>query len=162
MDDSKFISWTIGGSFSLKAFKKKKLGGISALRFGSEYQYAYNPSNYQDTLRKLSDNYFSVFAESDIYITNDLAAKIGGRYEYSSVIKRSDFAPRVSLAYKTGRHAQVSVAYGVFYQKPGNQQLAYSNQLLYQKATHYIVNFQQMTTDRIFRIEAYFKQYDDR
>ena len=145
----------------VKAVFEKKLGGISAIRFGSEYQYSYNPSTYQDTLRKLTDNYFSIFAESDIYITNDLAAKIGGRYEYSSIIKRSDFAPRVSLAYKTGKHAQVSLAYGIFYQKPGNQQLAYTDNLQYQKATHYILNFQQMTTDRIFRIEAYYKQYED-
>jgi outer membrane receptor for ferrienterochelin and colicin len=42
----------------------------------------------------------SVFAESDIYITNDLAAKIGGRVEQSSLIDKTNFAPRFSLAYK--------------------------------------------------------------
>jgi len=28
------------------------------------------------------------------------------------------------------------------------------------KATHYIINYQKMTTDRIFRVEAYYKEYD--
>ncbi|MBS1599357.1 MAG: TonB-dependent receptor [Bacteroidetes bacterium] len=143
-----------------KAVFEKKLGGLSAIRFGAEYWYAYSPATYNDTLHKLIDNYTSVFAESDIYITNDLAAKIGARFEHSSIINKSDVAPRVSLAYKTGKDAQVSLAYGIFYQKPENQQLSYSTNLGYTKATHYIINYQKLTKDRIFRVEAYYKKYD--
>ncbi|HMH31760.1 MAG TPA: TonB-dependent receptor [Puia sp.] len=145
----------------IKAVFEKKLGGISALRFGSEYGHAYNPSTYQDTLRTITDNYFAAFAETDIYITNDMAAKLGARYEYSSVIKQSNLAPRISLAYKTGRNAQVSLAYGIFYQKPENQQLAYTRQLGFIQATHYIINYQRMTNEQIFRLEAYYKTYQD-
>jgi vitamin B12 transporter len=144
-----------------KAVFEKKLGGLSAIRFGGEYGHASNPSTYQDTLRKIVDDYFAAFAESDIYLTNDLAAKIGARYEHSSIVHQSNLAPRVSLAYKTGDHAQVSVAYGIFYQKPENQQLAYSNTLGFTRATHYILNYQKMTNERIFRVEAYYKQYQN-
>ncbi len=145
-----------------KAVFEKKLGGISAIRFGSECWYSYDNSNFNDTFRaKLRDNYTAVFAESDIYLTNEIAAKIGGRVEYSSILNKSDIAPRVSLAYKTGKDAQVSMAYGIFYQKPENSQLDYATNLGYTRATHYIINYQKMSNDRIFRVEAYYKKYDD-
>src|SRR5205085_12573497 len=107
------------------------------------------------------ENFESVFAETDIYITNDLAAKLGGRYEYSSLINRSNLAPRISLAYKVGVGAQLSAAYGVFYQKPENNQLVYTTDLGYTKATHYILTYQKSTNDRIFRTEVFYKKYDD-
>jgi hypothetical protein len=145
----------------IKAVFEKRLGGLSAIRFGSEYWYAYNPATYNDTVHTLIDNYYAAFAEGDIYVTNDLAAKLGARFEHSSIINKSDIAPRISLAYKTGRHAQVSLAYGIFYQKPENQQLSYTTNLGFTKATHYIINYQMMTTERIFRVEAYYKKYED-
>ena len=149
-----------------KAVFDKKLGGISYIRFGTEYWYSYNTQKYNslpfiDTLYKFKDNYNAVFAESDIFLTNELAAKLGLRYEHSSVIKKSDLAPRVSLAYKTGQDAQVSLAYGIFYQKPENSQLFYSTNVGFTKATHYIINYQKMSKDRIFRVEAYYKKYED-
>ena len=145
----------------IKAVFDKKLGAISSIRFGGEYQHAYNTTLYNDTLHKLVDNYTAAFAESDIYITNELAAKLGARAEYSSVIQKASIAPRLSLAYKTGKDAQVSLAYGVFYQKPENTQLFYTTSLGFTKATHYIINYQKMTKDRVFRVEAYYKKYDD-
>ncbi len=144
----------------IKAVFEKKLGGLSAIRFGAEHWYAYNPAVFRDTLHKLIDHYTAAFAESDIYITNDLAAKLGARFEHSSLINKSDIAPRVSLAYKTGKNAQVSLAYGIFYQKPENQQLTYATALGFTRATHYIINYQKLTPERIFRVEAYYKTYD--
>ena len=145
----------------IKAVFEKRLVGISTVRFGSEYWYAFNKNNYNDTLSRLVDNYQAVFAETDIYLTNDLAAKIGGRFEHSSIISKTNFAPRLSLAYKVGKGAQVSAAYGIFYQKPENTQLIYTTSLGYTKATHYIINYQKMTNERIFRVEAFYKKYDD-
>jgi vitamin B12 transporter len=154
----------------IKAVFDKKLGGISSLRFGGEYWYAFNTQLYNDTaihlsyngqLQKFTDNYTAAFAESDIFLTNELAAKIGLRYEYSGLLAKSDIAPRVSLAYKTGKDAQISMAYGIFYQKPENSQLFYTSNLGFTKATHYIINYQKMTKERIFRVEAYYKQYAD-
>lgn len=145
----------------VKAVFEKRLGGISAIRFGGEYQYAYNSSRYNDTLRTLIDHYIAGFVESDIYLTNALAAKIGLRAEQNSVIGKSNIAPRISLAYKTGKDAQVSLAYGEFYQKPENIQLFYTTSLGFTRATHYIINYQKMTKDQVFRIEAYYKKYKD-
>ncbi|HEY6976626.1 MAG TPA: TonB-dependent receptor [Chitinophagaceae bacterium] len=145
----------------IRAVFEKKLPGISTLRFGSEYWHAVNNNNFNDTISKLIDNYQAVFAETEIHVTNDLAALIGGRFEHSSIIDKMNFAPRISLAYKVGKGAQVSAAYGIFYQKPENQQLIYTTNLGYTKATHYIINYQKSVTDRIFRVEAFYKKYED-
>jgi vitamin B12 transporter len=143
-----------------KAVFEKKLSGLSSLRFGAEYWYNYNPLTYNDTLRVLRDQLASLFAETNIYLTNELAAQIGVRYEYSTLLKQSDIGPRISLAYKTGKNAQISAAYGIFYEKPDNQQLFYTSDLKFTQATHYILNYQKMSKDQIFRIEAYYKLYN--
>lgn len=145
----------------VKAVLEKKLRGISAIRFGSEYWYAYNKSSYNGYDSVLKDNFNAVFAEADLHLTNDLAAQIGGRFEHASVINKSNFAPRISLAYRTGVGAQVSLAYGQFYQKPETQQLITTTNLGYTKATHYIINYQKSIQDRIFRVEAFYKKYED-
>lgn len=145
-----------------KAVFEKRLFGISTIRFGGEFLHSVNDNNYNDTLKsKLVDNFESLFAETDIYVTNDLAAKIGGRFENSSILDKVNFAPRISLAYKVGIGAQVSAAYGIFYQKPEYQQLIYTRSLGYSKATHYILTYQKTTNDRIFRAEVFYKKYAD-
>jgi vitamin B12 transporter len=144
-----------------RAVFEKKLGGLSALRFGSEYWHTYYRPKYKDSLFKQIDNYTAVFAEASIYISKDLAAQLGARFEHSSLINRSDIAPRVSLAYKTGKNSQVSVAYGIFYQKPESQQLFSSTNVGFTKAIHYIANYQKIYNQRTFRTEVYYKKYED-
>ena len=74
-----------------------------------------------------------------------------------------NLAPRVSIAYKTGQYSQFSLAYGDFYQVPQNNFLhSYpSVHFKYEKATHYILNFQHISDLRTFRIECYNKEYDN-
>jgi vitamin B12 transporter len=145
----------------IKLVMEKKLSGISVIRFGSEYQYSWNRGTYNNYTSLLTDSYNALFSEADLYITNDLAAKLGVRAERSSIIDKMNVAPRFSLAYKTGKNAQVSVAYGEFYQKPENLQLMQTTQLGYTRATHYIANFQKMNKDFTFRAEVFYKKYND-
>lgn len=145
----------------IKVVFEKRLRGISAVRFGGEYWYAYNKNKYNVYSNLLTDNFASLFGETDIYITNGLAAKIGGRFEHSSIINKANIAPRISLAYKTGKDAQMSLAYGEFYQKPENTQLIYTQHFGYTRATHYIANYQKTNQFYTFRIEAFYKKYHD-
>jgi hypothetical protein len=55
----------------------------------------------------------------------------------------------------------VAVAYGIFYQKPESQQLYSSANVGFTKAVHYIMNYQRIYNQRTFRIEAYYKKYED-
>ena len=144
-----------------RAVFEKRLGGLSALRVGSEYWHTNYQPKFNDTLFKQIDNYTAAFAEASIYISKELAAQIGTRFEHSSLINKSDIAPRVSLAYKTGKNSQVSVAYGIFYQKPESQQLYSSTKVGFTKSTHYIMNYQRIYNQRTLRIEGYYKKYDE-
>lgn len=103
------------------------------------------------------------FVEADIFITNDLAGRVGVRHEYTDILQEHNVAPRLSLAYKIGENSQLGAAYGDFYQVPQRQFLYVPDQvssLIYEKATHYILNFQTIKDDRTFRVEVYQKDYD--
>ncbi len=147
--------------YQVKPVFEKKLGGLNAIRAGAEHWYSKNKSVYNDSVSNLNDGLSAIFAEADIYLSHAIAAKIGGRYEYSSLLQRNNVAPRFSLAYKVAKSAQFSAAYGIFYQKPENLQLLYTQNLNYTKAVHYIVNYQRSANDQILRVEAFYKKYSD-
>ena len=167
---SSTVYWMSNKSFTLnnlqnlslgRAVFERKIKGLSSVRFGSEYWHLnYRPA-YNNVTYKLIDNYAAAFTEASIYLSKDLAAQVGARFEHSSIINKSDIAPRISLAYKTNKTAQVSVAYGIFYQKPEAQQLQAATNIGFTKSTHYIASYQKVNTDRIFRTELYYKKYED-
>jgi len=103
----------------------------------------------------------AAFAESDYYITNSLTLRTGLRLEHYSLWSDQTLSPRVSMAYKTGEYAQVSAAYGHFYQLPAADLLIRSQQMSYERADHYMVSFQRIKSGRTFRAEAYYKDYSD-
>lgn len=139
----------------------KNLGRFSVLRLGGEYQYAEERSAFNENKANYSDNYTAAFAEGDIYFTPSFVGRVGGRAEYSSVLGKMNFAPRVSLAYKVNNYSQFSVAYGDYYQKPEPQYIRLDRNLGYMKATHYIVSYQRVAADYTFRTELFYKKYTD-
>jgi len=54
-----------------------------------------------------------------------------------------------------------SFAYGQFYQTPEADFLRQNTNVRFEYATHYIINYQWQADQRIFRIEAYYKDYHD-
>jgi hypothetical protein len=67
-----------------KIIIEKRLKGINTLRFGSDYFYSkektlytlFDGTKFNDIAK---DNFYAAFAETDLYITKDLALKAGGR-----------------------------------------------------------------------------------
>ncbi len=153
----------------IKAVFERRLKGLSMFRFGGEYLYSKDKSNYtSDSLFQLrtqaADHFKAAFTEVDIYVTNDLAAKIGTRVEHSTLLNKANIVPRVSLAYKVGEVGQASLAYGEFYQKPDNSFFIRTyrfNELEYTRATHYIANYQKVTREHTLRAEIFYKKYHD-
>jgi vitamin B12 transporter len=145
---------------------EKKLRGLSAVRFGGDYFYSnektiftqYDGSRFEE---KVKDNLTAAFAEADLYITNNLAAKLGTRFEHSALMNKANIAPRVSLAYKFKDNSQASFAYGIFYQNPERRYLpTMVTGLDFSKATHYILQYQKISSERTFRTELFYKKYD--
>ncbi|MFN0081304.1 MAG: carboxypeptidase-like regulatory domain-containing protein [Ferruginibacter sp.] len=149
-----------------KAVLEKRLKGINTIRFGSDYFYSREKTFYTlfdgtKFIDVANDNLFAGFAESDLYITKDLALKAGGRLERSEQIGKWNVAPRASIAYKFKDKSQLSFAYGIFYQNPERRYLpVLNNNVGYSKATHYILQYQVAKNSRIFRTEMFYKNYD--
>jgi hypothetical protein len=155
-----------GDYFNSKLVIEKKFKGLSAFRFGTEYNHSKDRINFiavngQRFPSTIKENIFSLFAEQDVYITNNLAGKFGVRAERSELLNQNNIAPRISLAYKVGKNAQASLAYGQFFQNPELRNLPAVNPLNFQKATHYIAQYQKTTNLTTFRVEAFYKEYDN-
>lgn len=152
--------------FNAKAVLEKKLRGLSAVRMGAEYNWSkedpqftlYNGAKFGGPI---NEEMKAVFAEADVYLTNNLAAKLGTRAEHSRLLDRTNVAPRLSLAYKVGTNGQASVAYGQFFQTPESRYLNGPSSLLFTKATHYIAQYQRIASDRTLRFELFYKDYDN-
>jgi len=157
---------TKGNYFNAKLILEKKFKGLSAFRFGTEYNYSndnlvYTTYNDQQFPNTVKEHIKAFFAEGDVYATNDLAIKGGLRLEHSSILEKVNVAPRFSLAYKLGKGSQASLAYGIFYQNPERRYLPSPNALDFMKATHYIAQFQKVANQQSFRAEVFYKKYDN-
>lgn len=163
IDSLNFRSNLSSNLYQARVVVEKTFGGVNAVRFGGENFNSTIQGNFINTIKnyqiKLTDNFTALFVESDYHITAGLASKIGLRLERSSLLNKNNLAPRISLAYKVENDAQISIAYGVFFQRPQNNQLYYETRLEYTKATHYILNYQKKTPGTTFRVEAFYKQY---
>jgi vitamin B12 transporter len=153
-----------GNFFNAKLVIEKKLYGLSAIRFGTEYNYSkeqVNFTNYNGAtfISRVNEQIKSGFAEADVYLTNNLAAKMGARVEHSSLLGKVNAAPRLSLAYKVGKESQASLAYGMFYQNPERRYLPSTAALDFSRADHYIAQYQLVNTLQTFRAELFYKKY---
>ncbi|HMO61328.1 MAG TPA: TonB-dependent receptor [Ferruginibacter sp.] len=157
---------TTGKYAQARVVLEKKFGGLNTLRFGSDYFYSNEKTDYtlytgNTYTENVQDKLYAGFAETDIYITNSLAAKAGARAEHSALMNRWNMAPRLSLAYKLAGNSQASFAYGVFYQNPERRLLPVATAVGFSKATHYILQYLKQTKDYTLRAEAFYKNYDN-
>jgi hypothetical protein len=103
----------------------------------------------------------AIFAEIDLYASNRFVTRVGGRAEHSSLNEKTSVDPRLSLAYKFKNSAQVSFAYGTFRQTASNKFVKLSPSLQSEKASHVILNYQYIRHNRTFRLEGFYKRYED-
>jgi hypothetical protein len=101
------------------------------------------------------------FAETDLYASNNFVTRAGARLEYDNLLNKASVDPRLSMAYKTGATGQVAFAYGQFRQSPKNEWLRVDHNLQSERAEHFILNYQRVENDRTFRIETYYKKYNN-
>lgn len=136
------------------------------LNLGAEYFTTDFREHYEDNhTARLEYGYgntmSAVFSEVDIFLSKKLAFKAGLRLDYSNLFQEINFSPRWSMAYKTAEKSQISLAYGDFYQLPNSNILKFDQDLRAQKATHYILNYQYNEDGKLFRAEAYYKDYNN-
>ena len=152
-----------GNYFNAKALIERKLFKISAVRAGIELNTTKEETWVSIAQKKYEfrDNITSLFAETDLGISNDLSLKIGARAENSSSINRWNFSPRFAMAYRISKEWTSSLAYGTFFQNPESRFFTENYQPNYQRADHYIFQVQRAADGRSLRLETYYKKYQD-
>ncbi|WP_339809765.1 TonB-dependent receptor [Zunongwangia profunda] len=152
-------------SFHLKTKLSKRFTDKIKLNFGAEYFNTNFNQYYQTDTGDFEPNYtsglFSVFTETDVYFTQNLAAKVGVRTTRDALLEKVYVSPRLSLAYRIDENQQISTAFGSFKQQASQEYLKFNQDLFQQKATHYILNYQYSKASQTLRTEAYFKEYRD-
>ena len=152
----------------LKLKFKKSFSSRVKLSFGGDYfitkfDEQYNPNTGIGAVLGYNSTIAAVFTEADIFFSKKLAAKVGFRLSNNSLLDETAIAPRISLAYKTAKNSQFSLAYGDFTQTPKSDYIKYSkfHQFESEKASHYILNYQYNKNGKTLIAEAYYKDYSN-
>ena len=153
-------------SAHVKVKLRKRFNNRFKMSFGAEYFM----TNFDETFSNSSagsfnygfqNNISAAFTEADIFFSKKLASKVGVRVEHSELLNQTTLSPRASIAYKSGEFTQFSLAYGQFYQNPNGNFLKFSDDFVAENTSHLIANFQYVNQKQIFRMEAYYKGYED-
>ncbi len=139
----------------------RDIGRNVYLKFGGEAQLL-DESHGRNELEAVVRGWYAAgFAEADINMGKKWAFRLGLRTEYDQLVDAVNLAPRFSVAYKTGKYSQLSLAYGQFYQRPESEWLRLGQPLDYERSAHFLANYQWMNPNYTFRVEAYWKPYHD-
>ncbi len=104
------------------------------------------------------------FVEFDFFAPFGIKIISGLRGEYESVSKKYQIDPRISFLYALNTHSNLTASWGIFHQNPdpsrydpyvGNPKLTSMN------AKHYIVGYAFQKDNKIFRLEGYYKNYEN-
>ena len=151
--------------FSAKTTLIHPLSGLSTFTIGGEAAWTKFNESYNILSHNITETNAAAFLETDIFITKNLAARIGARAEHSRFLDKTNIAPRTSLAYKIGDYGQFNFAYGKFFQTPDKEYMFQSyhtnSSLNFENAEHYILNYQYIVDDITFRVEGYYKKYGE-
>ena len=105
------------------------------------------------------NNSIAFFTEAEVLLSRKVAFTIGLRTSNASIVDEFTVEPRVSFAYKVAENSQFSMAYGNFNQTAKQDYLKFNSNLDYETTSHYILNYMYNKRGRMFRAEAYFKDY---
>jgi outer membrane cobalamin receptor len=128
--------------------------------FGTEINRYQFKQGYNTSHAMFNESLTAGYLEGEWKPARWLAVKPGVRFEHSALLAKNNFGPRLAMAVGTGQYSQISLAGGVFYQDPDKKYLLANYRPDFQKAVHYIMNYQVIKNDRTFRIEGYYKSYD--
>jgi outer membrane receptor for ferrienterochelin and colicin len=144
-----------------RAVLDKRFGALNTIRFGAEVWNNADSAKYTNLAgtfpTKISDFYTAIYAESDLYLSNNVAFRPGIRIEHSGLLNRWNIAPRAALSYKLDKNSQFSIDYGVFYQTPERRYLVANSDFSFLRADHYILTYQNLSTNYTFRVQAFSK-----
>lgn len=129
------------------------------LLVGTEVQRISYLQKYDTLMGKFDETMSAGYVEGEFKLGRKFAFKPGVRGEYSQLLAKGNVAPRLSFALRTGKNTQLSFAGGMFYQSGSVNYLLQGYRPNFQQSTHYMLNYQYMKKSRVFRLEGYYKDY---
>ncbi len=144
-----------------KRFNNRFKLNIGLEQFLNDFDGTINDPQFDTFATNYHNNNTASFIESTIFFSKKLALQTGIRTTHYYLLEKTRIAPRASLAYKTSKDTQISLAYGDFYQNPTQEILQYTKNISSEKASHYILNYLYQKNKKTLRAEIYYKKYND-
>lgn len=148
------MRFTLNRSFS-RSFRLK----MGAEYLAGRYDEYFRDTDFSTFNVQRKEQYGAAFAESDLFISSKIVLRTGLRAEHSGLLQKTNLAPRLSAAYILGQNEQIAMAFGQFYQNPEYDLLRRNTNLQFERATHYMANYQRIRNGYTFRVEGYLKTY---
>jgi len=146
---------TLHTKFKLRnSFSNRFKLSVGADLFHTNFDENFNVFGYG-----YQNNSIAFFSEAEVLLTRKVAFNIGLRSSNASIVDEFTVEPRISFAYKVAENSQFSMAYGNFNQTARQDYLKFNSNLDYETTSHYILNYMYNKQGRMFRAEAYFKDY---
>lgn len=105
------------------------------------------------------DHKGAAWAELTIPAFDRATLRPGLRLDYSSLVAGATLSPRLTATYQLSAADRLSLAWGKYTQQPDYVYLAAMPHISYQRAHHYIANYQHSSGGHLLRIEGYRKDY---
>ncbi len=140
----------------LRAAIQTPLIGATSIDVGAEgYGVRLAPSGAGTLL----DNKVAAWAELTIPALGSVTLRPGLRMDYSTLLARAALSPRLTATYQLSTADRLSLVWGKYTQQPDYMYLAAMPDVHYQRAYHYMANFQHTRGGHLLRVEGYYKEY---
>ena len=126
---------------------------------GTEVQTYTVNKTYDSIKSKYDETMIAGYAEAEWKPARWFGIKPGIRFEHSQLLNKENISPRLAAAFKIRKYGQIATAGGIFYQNADDKYLLTGARPDFQKAVHYIANYQYTNEDRTIRVEFYYKSY---
>ena len=132
--------------------------GIENFLRHDETTYTYSSAIHSDSA--INHSIRAVFATAVFNISPDLYAELSDRLEYTSINNLWNSNPRLAVSYNV-KGVHFSGIIGKYTQLPENKYLMLNKNLLAEQCTQYVGGIYYEKKEKIYRIEAYYKKYND-
>ncbi|MDR2815598.1 MAG: TonB-dependent receptor, partial [Proteiniphilum sp.] len=146
----------------LKSKAEKRFNDFYKITAGVETFFKRYEFHYADTVAfDIGFNHCigGAFVSNDFGLTKNLLLNLSARMEYTSLSKEWQWLPRIALGYKW-RDMVFSGVLGKYQQNADNEALIYNRNLLPENNIQALIGVYYEKGSRIFRFEAYHKDYD--
>lgn len=128
-------------------------------RYENHYQYQIQEASAMDSRNEMNPTVSAAFLSATYYPIEQLKAELSFRTEYTSLNRRMNFSPRLSVNYYLG-DVVFSATAGRYTQLPINRLLAQSKNLKSEACIQYNLGAQFGSEGCFYKAEVYYKKYD--